>query len=75
MSRVRLLELIELRAMAWQTNENVTNYYKQKFAQIETDLAEPSSPVTAPVQLNLLSSSTSAPPTFVCPPHPQPRSS
>ena len=52
MSRVRLLELIELRAMAWQTIENVTNYYKQKFAQIETELAEPSSPVTAPVQLN-----------------------
>ena len=34
-SRLHLLEVIELRAMDWVGNENVTNYYKQKLAQIE----------------------------------------
>jgi len=34
-ARVHLLEIIELRAMNWQYNENVTAYYKQKLAQIE----------------------------------------
>jgi hypothetical protein len=47
--RVHMLEIIELRSMGWQTNENVTNYYKQKLAQIDTP---PSRPQTAPVQLN-----------------------
>merc|ERR1712110_175328 len=47
--RVHMLEIIELRSMGWQTNENVTNYYKQKLAQID---APPSRPQTAPVQLN-----------------------
>ena len=27
--------------MGWQTNENVTNYYKQKLAQIDTPPARP----------------------------------
>jgi len=47
--RVHMLEIIELRSMGWLTNENVTNYYKQKLAQIDTP---PSRPQTAPVQLN-----------------------
>ena len=33
--RYRLLEVIELRAMHWQPNENLINYYKQKLVQIE----------------------------------------
>jgi len=33
--RVHLLEIIELRAMNWQYNENVTAYYKQKLSHIE----------------------------------------
>merc|ERR1712203_683308 len=47
--RVHMLEIIELRSMGWQTNENVTNYYKQKLSQID---APPSRLQTAPVQLN-----------------------
>lgn len=34
-SRLHLLEVIELRAMEWKANDNVTNYYRQKLAQIE----------------------------------------
>ena len=37
-SRYRLLEVIELRAMQWQPNENVMHYYKQKLAQIEVSI-------------------------------------
>lgn len=37
-SRIHLLEIIELRAMQWMTNENVTNYYKQKLAQVEYEM-------------------------------------
>ncbi|KAL7648179.1 UNVERIFIED_CONTAM: hypothetical protein RMT77_000082 [Armadillidium vulgare] len=37
MSRYRLLEVIELRAMNWQPNENHINYYQQKLAQIEAE--------------------------------------
>lgn len=63
-SRVHLLEIIELRAMNWQANENVTTFYKQKLAQLEysghLDLIPPGTPVietpqmcqTAPVMLN-----------------------
>merc|ERR1712180_316292 len=47
--RVHMLEIIELRSMGWQTNENVTNYYKQKLAQIDNP---PPRVQTAPVQLN-----------------------
>lgn len=36
-SRLHMLELLELRTMKWQSNENVANYYKQKLAQIESD--------------------------------------
>jgi len=46
-TRVHMLEVIELRSMGWQTNENVTNYYQQKLAQIEAPR-----PHTAPVTLN-----------------------
>ncbi|XP_071535702.1 eukaryotic translation initiation factor 4E-binding protein Mextli isoform X4 [Panulirus ornatus] len=38
-ARYRLLEVIELRAMHWQPNENLINYYKQKLAQIEAEEA------------------------------------
>ena len=33
------------RSMGWQTNENVTNYYKQKLSQID---APPSRPQVQP---------------------------
>ena len=36
-SRYRLLEVIELRAMNWQPNDNLVNYYKQKLALIEAE--------------------------------------
>jgi hypothetical protein len=48
-TRVHMLEIIDLRSMGWQTNENVTNYYKQKLATIEAPAARAQ---TAPVQLN-----------------------
>jgi len=53
-ARVHMLELIELRTMGWQPNENVTNYYKQKLAQIEYESTTGSSAKaqTAPVSLN-----------------------
>jgi len=53
-ARVHMLELIELRSMGWQPNENVTNYYKQKLAQIEYESNSGSSAraQTAPVSLN-----------------------
>jgi len=61
-SRVHLLELIELRAMSWTPDQNVTNYYKQKLLQIEAEVAaaesgseSPASPATAPVQINTTS--------------------
>ncbi|XP_068235739.1 eukaryotic translation initiation factor 4E-binding protein Mextli isoform X2 [Palaemon carinicauda] len=38
-ARYRLLEVIELRAMHWQPNENLINYYKQKLVQIEAEEA------------------------------------
>lgn len=31
-NRLRLLEVIELRAMDWQPNENIDEYYRQKYA-------------------------------------------
>jgi len=34
-ARLQLLEIIELRAMKWKPNENVTNYYKHKLLQVE----------------------------------------
>ena len=52
-ARVHMLELIELRTMGWQPNENVTNYYKQKLAQIECESNTSSTKAqTAPVSLN-----------------------
>uniref|UniRef100_G3MQ90 K Homology domain-containing protein n=1 Tax=Amblyomma maculatum TaxID=34609 RepID=G3MQ90_AMBMU len=33
--RLRLLEVIELRAMGWKCNENLTEYYKRKLAELE----------------------------------------
>merc|ERR1719508_53606 len=52
-SRVHMLEIIELRTMGWQPNENVTNYYKQKLVQIEYESNTNSIKAqTAPVLLN-----------------------
>merc|ERR1712106_380996 len=52
-ARVHMLEIIELRTMGWQPNENVTNYYKQKLAQIEYESNTNSIKAqTAPVSLN-----------------------
>ncbi|XP_077502799.1 uncharacterized protein LOC144113544 isoform X3 [Amblyomma americanum] len=33
--RLRLLEVIELRAMGWKCNQNLTEYYKRTFAELE----------------------------------------
>jgi len=65
-SRVHVLEIIELRAMNWQPNENVTAFYKNKLSQLEyqhLDQIPPATPggmdspgmmscQTAPVMLN-----------------------
>jgi len=53
-ARVHMLEIIELRSMGWLPNENVTNYYKQKLAQIEFEVNSTCSTKsqTAPVSLN-----------------------
>ncbi|XP_054719122.1 eukaryotic translation initiation factor 4E-binding protein Mextli-like [Uloborus diversus] len=34
-SRLKLLEIIEMRAMHWKMNENLTNYFNQKFQELE----------------------------------------
>ncbi|XP_035205036.1 eukaryotic translation initiation factor 4E-binding protein Mextli-like, partial [Stegodyphus dumicola] len=34
-SRLKLLEVIEIRAMGWKTNENLTNYYNSKIQELE----------------------------------------
>jgi len=34
-ARLQLLEIIELRAMKWKANDNVTNYYRNKMLQVE----------------------------------------
>ena len=34
-SCLKLLEVIEMRAMRWKTNENVTNYFTTKLFQLE----------------------------------------
>lgn len=34
-SRIYLLEIVELRAMEWKMDENVSKYYKQKLAHLE----------------------------------------
>jgi len=52
-SRLHMLELLELRSMNWQPNENVVNYYKQKLAQIESN-TRPGQSQTAPPISNLL---------------------
>ena len=33
-ARLQLLEIIELRAMKWKPNENLTNYYQKKMSQV-----------------------------------------
>ena len=48
-SRVLMLELIEMRSMNWSPTENVVNYYKQKLAQIEVNQPQQQAR-TAPVQ-------------------------
>lgn len=47
-SRLHMLELLELRSMKWQQSENVANYYKQKLAQISPE-KRPGHSQTAPV--------------------------
>ncbi len=34
-SKLKLVEVMEIRAMGWKTNENVENYYRHKLAQLE----------------------------------------
>merc|ERR1719319_922211 len=36
LSRVHLLEIIELRALKWVPNEHLTNYYRKKMSQLKT---------------------------------------
>ena len=47
--RLHMLELLELRSMAWQSNPTLDHYYRQKLAQIEGD-ERPAQSKTAPVQ-------------------------
>lgn len=47
--RLHMLELLELRSMAWQSNPTLDHYYRQKLAQIEGD-SRPDQSKTAPVQ-------------------------
>lgn len=47
-SRLHMLELLELRSMDWQSNVTLDNYYKQKLAQIEVE-SKPQQSQTAPV--------------------------
>lgn len=47
-SRLHMLELLELRSMDWQSNVTLDNYYRQKLAQIEVD-SKPRLSQTAPV--------------------------
>lgn len=37
MARLKLLEILELRSLRWEGNENVENYYKDKFLQLEKE--------------------------------------
>ena len=48
LSRLRMLELLELRSLDWQSNVTLDNYYKQKLAQIEVE-SKPQQSQTAPV--------------------------
>lgn len=51
--RMRLLEVIELRAMHWKINENVINYYKQKFIELEaSDQTTPGSTSNNPLSIS-----------------------
>ena len=47
-SRLHMLELLELRSMDWQSNVVLDNYYRQKLAQIEVE-SKPRQSQTAPV--------------------------
>lgn len=53
-ARVHMLELLEMRSMAWAPSESVTSYYRQKLAEIEAknQAAAAQQPRTAPVRLN-----------------------
>ncbi|KAG0433588.1 hypothetical protein HPB47_019771, partial [Ixodes persulcatus] len=72
MDRLRLLEVIELRAMGWESNENLEEYYKRKYTELEisqsydcTPLANLSSTqltnATQPLQQASLPASASLP--------------
>ncbi|KAM7313969.1 eukaryotic translation initiation factor 4E-binding protein Mextli isoform X2, partial [Ixodes scapularis] len=72
MDRLRLLEVIELRAMGWKFNENLEEYYKRKYIELEisqsydfTPLANSSSTqlayATRPLQQASLPASASPP--------------
>ena len=58
-SRVYLLEIIELRALKWVPSDHVTNYYKSKLAQISGNLLEEPPKVTASPQSSAKGSSDS----------------
>ncbi|XP_013783796.1 eukaryotic translation initiation factor 4E-binding protein Mextli-like isoform X1 [Limulus polyphemus] len=61
--RVRLLEVIELRAMMWKTNDNLNNYYKQKIIHVE-GLDQQSTGSVIP-SLTTSQSVTTAPPGYL----------
>ena len=46
-SRLHMLELLELRSMDWSSNVTLDNYYRQKLAQIDVD-SKPQQSQTAP---------------------------
>ncbi|XP_055633670.1 eukaryotic translation initiation factor 4E-binding protein Mextli isoform X2 [Toxorhynchites rutilus septentrionalis] len=54
MTRLNLLELIELRAKSWQVSDGINTYYKHKATNVEPDLmGDPSLLSTSPPGLSL----------------------
>ncbi|XP_014674985.1 PREDICTED: uncharacterized protein LOC106815076 isoform X2 [Priapulus caudatus] len=49
MSRLRLLEIIELRAMGWNPTDTVNNYYKRRSAEVEVEESEKETAVSSAV--------------------------
>ncbi|CAB4061230.1 unnamed protein product [Lepeophtheirus salmonis] len=70
-ARLHLLEIFELRALNWKATESMTNYYKQKIAQVEheshhlstsspTNIDSPRSSISSPVNKAPLSTPLAA---------------
>ncbi|KAG1686336.1 Eukaryotic translation initiation factor 4E-binding protein Mextli [Nymphon striatum] len=49
LSKLKFLEIIELRARGWKQNDQINNYYLSKFTEIENLLERGPSPVHSPI--------------------------